>query len=167
MDELEQIEDVQIENVTQGYGKAIFKKHLNRVRRQKSFDKDEICFIKAGKKINIYNLIQEGRDDTEIYPTLEKYGCIDRLMLTGDKLKEAYGDMTNAMDLRNSLDQMKAAQEVWLNLPLEVRRDHNHNIHEFLENGMDYMKKKIEAEKTVFEEPKVGQIVGDVNNASE
>lgn len=143
---MEELEKIELEPVTAGFGKAVFKKHLNRVRRQKKFDKDEIHFIKCGKKINIYNLIQEGREDTEIYPTLEKYGCIDRMLLKGDALNEAYVDMTNAMDLRNSLDQMKAAENVWLNLPLETRREFNFNKHEFIENGLDWMRKKIDAE---------------------
>ena len=51
-----------------------FKINIERKRMAQDFNKEEITVTKAGKEINVYNFIQENREDTEIYPTLEKYG---------------------------------------------------------------------------------------------
>lgn len=130
----------------------IFNKKNIRVRVQQHFDKDKIEVTKAGKKYNVYQAIQEAREDTEIYPTLEKYGCIDRLKLNE---AEVYADLRNIKTLRNSLDQIKEAEVLWLNLPLETRREFAHSKREFLEKGEKWLKTKldeIEAKKPKIEE---------------
>lgn len=106
------------------------------------FDKENITFVKAGKKYNVYDLIQEGREDTEIYPTLEKYGCIDRLRLNTE---EVYADVRGLHSLRNSMDKVNKANEIWLNLPVETRAEFNHSKREFVERGEKWLKDKIDA----------------------
>jgi len=111
-----------------------------------------------GKEIDIYDLIQAAREDTEIYPTLEKYGCIDKIMRNNEGI---FADLTNIKDLRNSLEQMKAAEDMWLGLPLEVRAEYNHSIHEFLDEGQEKLTKQIKMEKEVIRE--TPEIKGETN----
>lgn len=121
-------------------------------RKQQTFDKEKINIVKAGKKINVYDFIQAGKEDTEIYPTLEKYGCLDRLKLDAE---QTYGDIRAVKDLRNSLDQINAAKEIWINLPLETRREFNHSVKEFIEKGETWAKNKVEDLKKAEEAKKV------------
>lgn len=120
-----------------------FKKHTRRERKQTSYNPEEEGYIKCGKKVNIYNLIQESREDTEIYGTLEKYGCIKTQKLSATELAEAYGDFRNAADLRTSIEQVKAADDLWYSLPLEMRREFGHSKAEFLAHGEEYLKNKL------------------------
>lgn len=98
----------------------------------------------AGKILDVRDWIDAGREDTEIYATLEKYGCIDRLMMNTEQV---FADMTNIMDLRNSMEQMKQADALWDSLPLEFKKEFLNNKKDFMERGLDVLKKKIDAEK--------------------
>lgn len=115
-----------------------------RERKAQKFDKSKIFLTKAGKTYNVYDKIQEGREDTEIYPTLEKYGCIDRMMLDTHGV---YADFQNFNDLRDLKDQQNMATNMFYNLPLETRKEFNNNINTFLKEGENWLKNKIEAEK--------------------
>lgn len=115
-----------------------------RERKAQKFDKSKIMLTKAGKTYNIYDKIQEGREDTEIYPTLEKYGCIDRMMLD---TQGVYADFQNFNDLRDLKDQQNLATNMFYNLPVETRKEFNNNINTFIKEGENWLKKKIEAEK--------------------
>lgn len=127
-----------------------FKIHNSEKKPGQKFDKENIHFIKAGKKYNVYELIQEGRTDTEIYPTLEKYGCIDRLKLNAP---EIYADVREAKSLRNQMDSVRKAEEAWQNLPLETRKEFNHSKREFIERGEKYLKNIIEQEINAKQQP--------------
>ena len=115
-----------------------------RERKAQKFDKSKITLTKAGKTYNIYDKIQEGREDTEIYPTLEKYGCIDRMMLNKQGV---YADFKNFNDLRDLKDQQNMATNMFYNLPLETRKEFNNDINTFVKEGEKWLKNKIEAEK--------------------
>ena len=129
--------------------KKITFEYLNwRDRAQQSFDKEKITIKKAGKEYNVYDMIQEARVDTEIYPTLEKYGCLDKIICEPSGV---YADLREAMDLRSIYDQQKKAEELWYQLPLEVRKDFDHSPKKFAENGLEYFRQKAEAEKKAAE----------------
>lgn len=119
-----------------------FKMTQRRKRAQQKFNKDEIHIIKKGVKINNYEMIQAGRADTELYPTLEKYGCIKQEHLDVNKGNEIYGDLTEIKGLRSAMEQQKKAEELWQRLPLETRKDFGHNKYEFIDNGIDYIQRK-------------------------
>lgn len=123
-----------------------------REKKAQKFDKSKITLTKAGKTYNVYDKIQEGREDTEIYPTLEKYGCIDRMMLN---TQGVYADFQNFKDLRELKDQQNMATNMFYNLPLETRKEFNNNINTFVKEGEKWLKNKIEAEKPKVEKPKV------------
>lgn len=122
--------------------------------KSQNFDKEEIHIIKAGKKINMYNWIQENREDTEIYPTLEKYGCIDRLIVNEE---EIYGDLDAALNLRTAMERIKAGTEVWNRMPYDVRKEFNNSASEFIERGMDWAKDIIDKKKADFENSALGK----------
>lgn len=108
-----------------------------------SFDADNITLTKAGKTFNVYDKIQEGREDTEIYPTLEKYGCIDRMMLDHQGI---YDDFTKYGNLRDIKEQQRMANQMFYDLPLEVRKEFNNDISIFMKDGERYMKKLVDVD---------------------
>lgn len=132
--------------------KPQFKYMEWREKKSQTFDKSKITLTKAGKTYNVYDKIQEGREDTEIYPTLEKYGCIDRMIL--DK-QGVYANFQNFNDLRDIKDQQNMATNMFYNLPLETRKEFNNDINRFIKEGEKWLKNKIEAElpKVEVEQP--------------
>lgn len=120
-----------------------FKFMTWRERAQQSFDKDNIMLTKAGKTFNLYDAIQEAREDTEIYATLEKYGCIDRMMLDKEAVYADFGELKTLRDLK---DQQIKAQEMFYNLPLETRSKFNNDMNLFVKEGEKYVKGLIDEE---------------------
>lgn len=102
---------------------------------------ENIKITKGGKTFDLYDYIQEGREDTEIYPTLEKYGCLDRMTLDA---KGIYTDLTDKKDLRSSIEQIELSNKLWLQLPAEVRQIFNNDKKEFAENGESWLKNQID-----------------------
>lgn len=107
---------------------------------------------RAGQILNVREWIDSAREDTELYKTLEKYGCIDRMLIN---VEDVYGDMTQIMDLRDSLEQIRQADKLWETLPLDFRKEFLNDKKEFMRSGMDYLKKKIDAQKEKVVEPAV------------
>ncbi len=131
-----------------------FEKFKWRERKSQTFDKSKIVLKKAGKTYNVYDKIQEAREDTEIYPTLEKYGCIDRMMLD---TKGVYADFTNFKGLREMKEQQQMADQMFNNLPLETRKIFNNDKNVFMRDGEKWLKNKIAAEEAAkqAETPKI------------
>lgn len=114
-----------------------FKPIIERTRMAQTFDKDTITLTKAGKKFNVYDKIQENREDTEIYPTLEKYGCIDRMMLN---TQGVYADFQEFKGLREMKEQQIKADEMFYNLPLDVRLQFQNDKNLFMRDGEKWIK---------------------------
>ncbi len=131
-----------------------FEKFKWRERKSQTFDKSKISLTKAGKTYNVYDKIQEAREDTEIYPTLEKYGCIDRMMLN---TQGVYADFTSFKGLREMKEQQQMADKMFYNLPLETRKVFNNDKNIFTRDGEKWLKEKIKAEETAkkAETPKI------------
>lgn len=121
-----------------------------REKKSQYFDKKSIYWIKNGEKVNVYDYIQEGREDTEIYPTLEKYGSIKRMEIDTPAV---YNQFEKVMNLRDCLEQQKEADKMWNNLPLEIRQTFNHDKYEFMNNGMQWLEKRMKQEKQKTEQP--------------
>lgn len=122
-----------------------------RERVQQHFDREKIMLTKAGKTYNVYDAIQEAREDTEIMPTLRKYGCIDRLGIDKEKV---YGDLTNIQEnLRNVIDQQNEANKLWESLPIETRIKYNNNVREFLEKAPKDLEKELKPVEKPVEKP--------------
>lgn len=107
-------------------------------------------FKKYGKEIDIQEYIEAGRDDTEIYPCLEKYGCLKPLERTPS---EIYADCTEYNDLRSTIEKGRKIKEIWANMPNHIKNKFNNDPNEFIDRGMDWakseMQKEAEAKKTL------------------
>lgn len=111
----------------------------------------EPVIIRAGKTINVRDWIDSAREDTELYPTLEKYGSIERIIVNKEQI---FGDLTAIKGLRDIIEQQKQADNMWAQLPLEFRKEFLNDKNEFMRNGLDYLKKKIETENKKTETEK-------------
>lgn len=120
-----------------------FKSVLKRERKAQTFDPEHLTKTAQGE-ISVYDKIQAARVDTEIYPTLEKYGSIDRIKLDA---KKVYGDFTAFKDLRSMLDQQIAAKKMWEALPWDVRKKFDNNIHTFIKDGEKYLQEEIKKQQ--------------------
>lgn len=116
-----------------------------------------------GKEFDIYDWIQENREDTEIIPTLEKYGCLDRMEIDDNVL---YGDMTELMKggLRGIMEHEQEAQDLWDSLPWEYRAEFQNNKTLFIENGEKWLKDRIDKIKQA-ENKTTGATQGENENA--
>ncbi len=112
-----------------------------------SYDKSKITITQAGITRNMYDLIQDARNDTEIYPTLEKYGCIDKMIMDTGKV---YGELVDIQDTRDVFEANEKANQLWISLPIDERKKFNNDIKTFFKYGETYLLNKIETEKTKF-----------------
>lgn len=97
-------------------------------------------FVKYGKEIDIQEYIEANREDTEIYPTLKKYGSLKPL----EKSYEAiYGDFTEYNDLRTCFDKAKQSKQMWDELPQDFKHEFNNDINEFIDRGMEWANNKM------------------------
>lgn len=110
-------------------------KYGDKRRIQQKFDKD-ICFVKYGKPIKIYDFIQEGAEDCNIYKNLEKYGSIENVITKMSKLRpQIVADFEETMDLRSIEDKRIAINNIWEQLPIEEKAKFNNNFSDFVDNG--------------------------------
>lgn len=127
--------------------------YLNKRKRMtQSFDKENIHFIRAGQKINVYELIQNSGEDTNIYQIMDKYGVNSQEAIAKMSMNtgQMYQDMlaSNApTDLRDALNKIEIAERNWRQLPLSVRAEFNNSKAEFMNRGEKWLKAKIDEEK--------------------
>ena len=122
-----------------------FKKSELRERKQQYFDKDTITITMSGKTYNMYDSIQEAREDTEIYPTLEKYGCLDPIMVNKEQM---YLDLRGwKTDARSLTEMTMKADEMWNKLPHDIKAKFENNRDIFMRDGEKWLKSEIEKEK--------------------
>ena len=103
----------------------------------------EPTWIKYGKTEKVQDYIEANKTDTEIYECLEKYGCLKPLEMD---YQGTYGDFTELNDLRGSLERMQKANEMWRQVPAEIKKEFNNDIHEFTDRGMEWVSNKIKQE---------------------
>lgn len=104
----------------------------------------EPTWVKYGKEEKVQDYIEANKTDTEIYECLEKYGCLKPLEMD---YEGTYADFTNMLDLRGSLERMHKANEMWKQVPAEIKKEFNNDIHEFTDRGMEWVTNKIQQEK--------------------
>lgn len=100
--------------------------------------------IKAGKKIFWREFTKEANQDCEIYPTLEKYGMLPESMFDN---KAFEGDIEAFGNLRTALDRQIAIDNMWLSMPLEMRRKYGHNKNAFLDDLPNIQKEIFEKQQ--------------------
>ena len=115
---------------------------FNKGKKRQTFKKE--IWIRCGEEIDVDKFIQENREDTELIPALGKYGCIPQSLLDTNKV---YGDLMNIKNLKDQFEIMNKTEELFYNLPIDVRREFNNNIKEFIKNGKSYLENKIKQEQ--------------------
>lgn len=104
-----------------------------RTRAQQYFDTENIYIIKAGKKIIMQEYINANNKDAELIPTLQKYGCIDRI----EKQNPAdlnWGEENKNLCLTDALEAMKKARELWDSLNEKTREFYKNDFETFAKN---------------------------------
>lgn len=128
-------------------------------------DKDNYSISLYGEKVNLYQYIQDNREDTEIIPTIEKYGvnkAMEKLKrYDPEKVSKYYGDFRELSDMRNLMDKSKKAEELWNGLPLELRQKFGNSKHEFFEKGGDWLKSEYQKQIQKMEEQKQTETVNN------
>lgn len=109
-------------------------------REQQKFDIKKTYFIRKGKKINVYDFIQSNREDTEIIPTLRKYGNLKPMEVDYEGMYETF---TEKIGLREVLDLNRKAEEMFDSLPAEIKVQFNNDKYEFAEKGQAWLNEKI------------------------
>lgn len=121
-----------------------FKRIIKPVITGKDYKLDE-SVTKAGEKYVYYDRIQTARQDTEIYPTLEKYGCLDPIIVNKEKM---YIDIRNMKTDARSLKEMTMkADEMWNKLPHDIKAKFENNRDLFMKDGESWLKSEIEKNK--------------------
>lgn len=123
-----------------------------RNRVQQDFDRTKITYVKCGKEINIYDEIQANRVDTEIIPTLRKYGNLKPLEVDYQGM---YGEFQK-MDLRDVYELKQKADDMFDSLPAEIKAQFNNDAKEFAEKAPKWLEEKIKTQQptTPTNEPK-------------
>ena len=111
-----------------------------RDRKQQSYDPKKIFMHKAGKDINIYDMIQAASEDTDLYKTLEKYGTIESMYKYD---KAVFGEFKKLYSLTDVLEIQKQADNLWLQLPAGVREQFHNNPEELIKNGEKWLENEI------------------------
>lgn len=146
-------------------------KYGDKRRTQQKFNKD-ICFVKYGKPIKIYDFIQESANEVDIYKNLEKYGSIQNAaLIMSRKRPMIIADFEECMDLRSLEDKRIAIENIWNQLPTEEKDKFSNNIANFMDNGYEHytneLKRINEEIKKAKEINKPKKEEGGQNNGTE
>ena len=104
------------------------------------FDIKHTTYKKCGKEINVFDEIQANREDTEIIPTLRKYGNLKPLEIDAEGM---YGEF-KAMNLEDAYAVTEKAQELYDQLPAEIKKIFNDDPKEFLNKAPKWLEEKIQ-----------------------
>lgn len=108
--------------------------------------KDNYSLTQRGETYNLYQHIQDAREDTEVIPTLEKYGMakgLEKLKKYDEsRIQEYMGDFHELGNMRNLMDKAKKAEEMWWNMPSEVREEFGNSPREFIDKGHKWAETK-------------------------
>ena len=137
-----------------------------RTRAQQYFDTENIHIIKAGKKIIMQEYINANNEDAELIPTLQKYGCIDRIEKQNPADLE-WGKENKNLCLTDALEAMNKAKELWNSLNEKTREFYKNDFETFAKNfekdraaaiqlKLDFEKKEAEKIEKQKEELKKG-----------
>lgn len=98
-------------------------------------DDGKVKVVETGKT-NIYEKIQVSKDETLVYNILDRFNAGDINAL--NQRKGSYGDFTNApKTLAEAQQTLINAENYFYSLPLEVRKEFNHSVSEFLHSAGD------------------------------
>lgn len=121
-----------------------------KIEKSQGIDFGHPTFKKYGKEYDIQEYIEAGREDTEIKVVLEKYGCLKPLE---KDISGIYADFTEYNDLRTTLDKAKKANNMWAEMPVDIKNEFNNSIEEFIDRGQEWAKRKMEKMSKPAEQP--------------
>ena len=106
-------------------------------------DRKRIKIRQNGRVVNLYGLIQSRNVDTEIYPTLYKYGSLKPLEINQEWLATGLQTLEGIKDI----DKLaKEAENLFLELPDEIQNLYGKSYAEFAKDKgqkiIDFMKQK-------------------------
>lgn len=121
---------------------ALNKAHTNENGR---FCNPEYKVTYQGKEIIMDKWIQEGREGTNIYEVMSKYGYDYAMNTMGiGKLQAITEDVSTIKNLQDlKMIEIKANQN-WEQLPLDIRKEFGNSKNEFIKSGEAWLKRKIE-----------------------
>lgn len=100
-----------------------------------------------GKDVSIREFTNKNAIDTNIYEVIEKYR--GDLKMSAAELNQFHNEiaqeLTEIKNLPDALMQMKAAEEAWKTLPIDIRKEFGNSIQRFIKNGGTYLNEKITA----------------------
>uniref|UniRef100_A0AAU8AZI6 Internal scaffolding protein n=1 Tax=Dulem virus 160 TaxID=3145637 RepID=A0AAU8AZI6_9VIRU len=130
---------------------GIFRLPGERVRASQKFNRDAIHIVQKGQKLYLTELMEANREDTEVYPTLEKYGCIEKCCKQSPL---EFGEQLNP-DLMTAVEIMRKGEEIWSSLNIKTREFYQNNKEKFIQNAhKDFL---AEQEKMQKEAQKIEQ----------
>ena len=102
----------------------------------KEIQKDGTIKVVETGKTNVYEKIQASKDETLVYNILDRFNAGDVSVL--QQRKGQYGDFTNAPKTLVEMQQtLIDAENYFYSLPLDVRKEFNHSVNEFLHSAGD------------------------------
>lgn len=129
-----------------------FAKRGDRLIVKQEFDKDKIFVTKAGKTYNVYDAIQAANVDTDIVEVMKKYNLTEdkaaELMEERGGVQGIYKDICEMQKTAQTLPELmqvgKNAQELFDNLPLEVKSKYGNDLSKFLKDQKEQDEKQSE-----------------------
>lgn len=124
-------------------------KRWNITRKSAVKFSEDPTFRQGSKDISIKEFTNKNAIDSNIYEVIEKYR--GDLKMTAEELNifhnEVAEELSEIKSLPDAVKQIQKAEQVWKNLPMEIRKDFGNSQSRFLQNGKTYLEGKIKAYK--------------------
>lgn len=109
---------------------------------QQHFDREKIMLTKAGQTYNVYDAIQAANIDTDIVEVMKKYHCQQddavEFMKKRGGMTGIFADFAKMQEQAQSLPDIFAlkqhSDELFANLPSDVREKYGNNLEEFFKD---------------------------------
>lgn len=132
--------------------KTGFSKFDKRTKVAQNFDKEKIQIKRGGKKINLYEFIQENGVDCAINDVINKYGTgvgINKIQKTPEEIIADFSDYNDLMTFKNR--ELKA-NEMFNSLPVNIKQQFNNSKQEFMDKGLKWAENLVSKAKTKAEQ---------------
>lgn len=120
-------------------------KAWNKINRIKKAYSNGGKIRRNGKTLSLQDFINENNKDLTIYDVYNTYR--GDMKLTQAKLNtlthKVADELTEVKDLPTALQVLKATEKSWNELPLEIKKEFNNNVHEFQKGGLKWANNKI------------------------
>lgn len=142
-----------------------FRKWGDRNPVQQEFDREKITITKAGVTYNVYDSIQEANVDTDIVEVMKKYHCQQddaiKFMEQKGGMKGIYADFAQLQEKAQTIPDLfvlkQHSDELFANLPSEIREKYGCNLEEFFKD-LNERAKEINKKKTTEQNDKKSEV---------